>query len=40
MEVKKLFLITFVLSSLAVSAQQKVKSAGADAEAAEKSRAP
>jgi hypothetical protein len=30
MEVKKLFLITFVLSSLAVSAQQKVKSAGAD----------
>ncbi|MDB5209383.1 MAG: hypothetical protein JWQ30_210 [Sediminibacterium sp.] len=30
MEVKKLFLITFALSSLAVSAQQKVKSAGAD----------
>lgn len=30
MEVKKLFLITFVLSSLAVSAQQKVKSAGND----------
>jgi hypothetical protein len=30
MEVKKLFLITFVLSSLAVSAQQKVKSAGVD----------
>jgi hypothetical protein len=36
MEVKKLFLITFVLSSLAVSAQQKVKSAGADAEAQKK----
>lgn len=30
MEVKKLFLVTFVLSSLAVSAQQKVKTAGAD----------
>jgi hypothetical protein len=31
MEVKKLFLITFILSSLVVSAQQKVKSAAADA---------
>lgn len=31
MEVKKLFLITFILSSVVVSAQQKVKSAAADA---------
>lgn len=31
MEVKKLLLITFLLGSVAVSAQQKVKSAGADA---------
>lgn len=36
MEVKKLFLITFVLSSVAVSAQQKVKSAAADAKAQKK----
>ena len=31
MEVKKLFFITFVLCSVLVSAQQKVKTAGADA---------
>jgi hypothetical protein len=36
MEVKKLFLITFVFCSVAVSAQQKVKSAAADAKAQKK----